>query len=165
MPGGGPDPRDVVSRPTVRLGGPPERRGAPACEGCGAPFRAPPSALARGRRYCSRACYAAAGRVTAVCPECGATFGTIRSEPRRFCSAGCYGVALARGDFRPRSPKPSWPRCADCGDPDGYRNPRGRTPVRKCGTRFGVAGPLCARCWNRRYMAAQRRGHLTSVRC
>lgn len=56
------------------------------------------------------------------------------------------------GGFKNR--KTSWGPCARCGDPDGpIESGHCVTPVRYDGTRFGIDGRICARCYHdlRRY--------------
>jgi hypothetical protein len=51
-----------------------------------------------------------------------------------------------------RAPKKAWEPCARCNDPDG---PKGHgaavTPARLDGTRFGIDGRICHRCWTHLY--------------
>lgn len=44
--------------------------------------------------------------------------------------------------------KTTWEPCARCGDPDGPRGKRNKTPTRTNGERFGVAGRICGRCYS-----------------
>lgn len=50
-----------------------------------------------------------------------------------------------------------WDPCTRCGDPGGYVPQGKRTPVRIAGTRFGITGALCYRCYGTLDMRQRRR--------
>jgi hypothetical protein len=56
---------------------------------------------------------------------------------------------ITQGTYQPSRPKPSWPPCAVCGTPDGTVIGTRVTPMRIAGTRFGITGQLCKRCYSR----------------
>ena len=62
------------------------------CEHCGETFQPRDAHDARTRRFCSRACRYASGRVTRTCEGCGRQFETRRSVDRRACSLACAGT-------------------------------------------------------------------------
>ena len=73
------------------------------CEKCGQAFQAQPSAVARGRRFCSHRCAYNSRPATVVgpkpCVHCGKPFARRPSEmaAARFCSLSCAGKHV-RGD-------------------------------------------------------------------
>lgn len=62
------------------------------CEHCGETFQARDAHEARQRRFCSRACKYASGRVVRTCDGCGEQFETHRSRERKACSLRCAGI-------------------------------------------------------------------------
>lgn len=55
-------------------------------------------------------------------------------------------------------PKASWSLCAECGDANGRIGPEARTPRRYDGSRFGIDGQLCDRCYQRHNWRAKHAG-------
>jgi hypothetical protein len=95
------------------------------CQFCSAEMRRPPglnSARRAGRRYCSRACSAAArGRTPPekTCPGCGGTFRRRAGEQssgfaaRKYCGRRCRTLGAASAAWSPSELRP----CERCGRP------------------------------------------------
>lgn len=58
----------------------------------------------------------------------------------------------------PRSPKAHWQPCTRCGDPNG-RTDKGKTPDRITGSRFGIDGAICRRCYGALQERERRKKH------
>jgi len=83
-----------------------------ACITCDKKFKVKPSAISRGRKFCSRKCYglwqsqyrlgeksANYKKVTITCPVCGRAFKIAPSclkKGRKYCSRQCYDYILLR---------------------------------------------------------------------
>lgn len=65
---------------------------------CGATFVAKAAELARGRKFCSRACYKAGHNLIDVTCPCGQTFRAYPREQRTYCAPACtYRYAVPSG--------------------------------------------------------------------